>query len=81
VPWKAIIYSFVLLAIGSLALAFGILILTGHIDQKYSDRMWPLFVLGSLMFIPGAYHSYIAIYTFRGYKGFQFSDIPCYGDD
>lgn len=81
IPWKPIIFAFILFTVGSLSITFGVLILIGHIDEKYSDRMWPLLILGSLMFIPGAYHTYLAFYAFRGCQGFDFSDIPTYGDD
>ena len=34
---------------------------SGHIEGvHYQDRFWPLIVLGSLMFIPGSYHTYFA---------------------
>ncbi len=34
---------------------------SGHIESvHYQDRFWPLIVLGSLMFIPGSYHTYFA---------------------
>lgn len=43
---------------------------------QYSDRTWPLLILGSLMFIPGVYHVRIAYYAFKGYQGFSYEDIP-----
>lgn len=30
------------------------------VKVKYGDRFWPLIALGSLMFIPGSYHTYFA---------------------
>ncbi|KAB7505450.1 Transmembrane protein [Armadillidium nasatum] len=81
IPWKPIIYAFILFFLGTLLITFSGLILVGHVDEKYSDRMWPFLILGMLMFIPGAYHSYIAFYALRGYQGFDLADIPSYGDD
>jgi hypothetical protein len=38
---------------------------SGHIESvHYQDRFWPLIVLGSLMFIPGSYHTYFAYKVF-----------------
>ena len=43
---------------------------------KYSDRMWPVFTIGMLMFIPGFYHVRIAYYAWRQYEGYSFDDLP-----
>lgn len=56
-------------------LLFSMLIFYDCIFQ-YSDRTWPLLLLGALMFIPGAYHTRIAYYAYKGYEGFSFEDIP-----
>lgn len=44
----------------------------------FSDRTWPVLLLGILTFIPGFYHVRIAYYAWRGYKGYSFEDIPDY---
>ena len=44
--------------------------------QKYGDRLWPLIIFGSLMFIPGSYHVYLAVNVFLGTPGYSFDDIP-----
>ncbi|KAK8729971.1 hypothetical protein OTU49_008412 [Cherax quadricarinatus] len=81
IPWKAISYAMLLFAAGTLLLVIGSLLVAGYIEEKYADRTWPLIILGALMFIPGAYHSYIAYYAFKGYDGYSFDDIPSYDDD
>lgn len=43
---------------------------------QHDDRLVPLFVLGSLTFIPGSYHVYIAFWTWRGAEGYDWSLIP-----
>lgn len=43
---------------------------------QYGDRTWPMLILGSVMFIPGAYHVRIAYYAYKGYEGYSFDDIP-----
>lgn len=80
IPWKAIGYAMLLFAAGTLLLVVGSLLVTGYLDEKYADRTWPVIILGALMFIPGAYHSYVAYYAFKGYEGYSFDDIPTYDD-
>lgn len=80
IPWKAIGYALLLFAAGTLLLVMGSLLVTGYFDEKYADRTWPVIILGALMFIPGAYHSYVAYYAFKGYEGYSFDDIPSYED-
>lgn len=69
---KSIYYSF------QISLVFGILIATGMVHEKYLDRLWPLFILGSIMFIPGFYHVRIAYLAFMQRPGYSFEDIPEY---
>ncbi|KRT78276.1 hypothetical protein AMK59_6805, partial [Oryctes borbonicus] len=76
IPWQSICLATFLLIIGSILLVMGTMIVTGHIDMKYSDRMWPMIILGVLMFIPGAYHVRIAYYAYKEVPGYSFDDIP-----
>lgn len=38
--------------------------------------MWPVIILGVLMFIPGAYHMRVAILAYQKVPGYSFDDIP-----
>lgn len=76
IPWKAISLAAFLFIVGTVLLTVGSLIVTGHIDTKYSDRLWPMIVLGGIMFLPGAYHIRIAFYAYKEYPGYSFADIP-----
>jgi len=77
IPWKAISYAVILFVVGTALLIAGSLIHVGHVDnEKYGDRLWPLMIFGSLMFIPGSYHVYLAVNVFLGTPGYSFDDIP-----
>ena len=76
IPIKAILIAIVMFVAGSIMIVIGALLYTEHIDTKYSDRMWPLFIIGSLLFITGAYHVQIAYCAWRNYEGYSFEDIP-----
>lgn len=80
IPYRAITLAIVLFIGGSLLIIIGALLLAEVIDSKYSDRTWPVLILGLLMFIPGAYHVRIAYYAYKGYKGYSYDDIPEYDD-
>jgi len=76
VPWKAIILATLLMVAGTSLLVFGSLAISGRLVLEYPDRMWPMIILGLIMFIPGAYHVRIAYYAYKKIPGFSFDDIP-----
>ncbi|KAI8069859.1 uncharacterized protein B0P05DRAFT_551194 [Gilbertella persicaria] len=77
IPWNAIGLALLLFVLGSILLALGILIKIGIIASEiWLDRGTPFIVLGSVMFIPGVYHLYIAYYAYYKYPGYDFSLIP-----
>lgn len=76
IPWKAIALAGILFITGTILLVLGSLLMSGHIDVSYSDRMWPMIILGILMFIPGSYHSWTAYLAYREVPGYSFCDIP-----
>ncbi|CAF3766626.1 unnamed protein product [Rotaria magnacalcarata] len=76
VPIFAIILAVVLFLIGSVMITLGALMLTGRIQTQYSDRTWPLILIGTLVFLPGFYHLRIAYWAWKGDRDFSFADIP-----
>ncbi|KAI8364113.1 hypothetical protein BD560DRAFT_403656 [Blakeslea trispora] len=77
IPWSAIGLAVLLFVLGGTLLALGILIKLGTITSEvWLDRGTPFIVLGSIMFVPGIYHLYIAYYAYYKYPGYDFSLIP-----
>uniref|UniRef100_A0A8C4Q6K4 Transmembrane protein 230 n=1 Tax=Eptatretus burgeri TaxID=7764 RepID=A0A8C4Q6K4_EPTBU len=52
----------------------------GYIDLQYSDRTWPVLILGFLLFLPGAYHVRLAWFAWCGRPGYSYADIPDFDD-
>ncbi|EFJ43533.1 hypothetical protein VOLCADRAFT_119067 [Volvox carteri f. nagariensis] len=62
-----------LLCFGTILLSIGLgLYLTG----KQQEGGLPLIILGSLAFIPGAYHTRLAWLAWRGRAGYSLDQIP-----
>ncbi|CAG8477772.1 9556_t:CDS:2 [Ambispora gerdemannii] len=62
---------------GALGIIFGSLITAGIIaDDSWLDKGKPFLFLGSLLFIPGAYHVRLAYYAYKEYEGYDFNQIP-----
>lgn len=80
IPWKSIIIAIILCVMGTILLVFGALLVSGKIDVKYYDRLWPIIILGVILFVPGFYHVRLAIYAYSGYEGYSYDDIPDYDD-
>ncbi|XP_062509941.1 transmembrane protein 230-like isoform X1 [Corticium candelabrum] len=76
VPVKAIGLAVMLFLVGSVLLILGSLLATGVVGISDHWRGYTLIVIGSLTFIPGSYHSWLAYNTYMGRRGFSYSDIP-----
>ncbi|KAL0083248.1 hypothetical protein F4703DRAFT_1929928 [Phycomyces blakesleeanus] len=78
IPSKfAIGLATLLFSLGSLLIVLGVLIKLGYIvSDVWLDRGIPFLVLGSIMFIPGVYHLYLAYYAYYRYPGYDFAMIP-----
>jgi len=73
-----------MLVVGSIFLVLGIVtFLTNAMGNKADDRDrgTAMIVLGSLMFIPGSYASCILYGAYRGWPGYEYSQVPSYDDD
>ncbi|KAI8056472.1 hypothetical protein BDF21DRAFT_430880 [Thamnidium elegans] len=77
IPWNAIGLAVLLFVVGGVLLTIGILVKIGQITSDvWLARGTAFIVLGSLMFIPGSYHLYIAYYAYYKYPGYDFNLIP-----
>ncbi|PIN08606.1 putative membrane protein [Handroanthus impetiginosus] len=74
-PIKEISLAVALFVFGTLGIVLGIAM---AVNKVGGDRAHGLFfaILGGILFIPGFYHTRIAYYAYKGYKGFSFSNIP-----
>eukprot|EP00051_Salpingoeca_urceolata_P032805 m.17516 g.17516 ORF g.17516 m.17516 type:complete len:124 (-) comp5477_c0_seq1:91-462(-) len=80
VPTKSIMYAVFLFLFGSVMLTLGIFLFLGIISNPHPDRWLSLVIVGSLTFIPGSYHTWIAYKAWRGDRGYSFNDIPDFDD-
>lgn len=61
---------------GCILITFAVLINLSMLPTAFHESMWGLYTLGGLLFIPGAYYTYIAYQAYYGTPGFSYSDIP-----
>ncbi|KAG0003679.1 hypothetical protein BGZ79_000301 [Entomortierella chlamydospora] len=58
-------------------ITIGALLKVGILNSpEWLDKGTPLLIIGSLCFIPGAYHVALAYYAYKEYDGYSFSLIP-----
>eukprot|EP00039_Didymoeca_costata_P007484 m.100438 g.100438 ORF g.100438 m.100438 type:complete len:110 (+) comp13707_c1_seq1:121-450(+) len=76
VPYKAIAYAIVLFVVGTLLLCFGSFLYTGYKMKQDQERGLPMIILGALAFIPGSYHTYMAVQAWYEVPGWSYDDIP-----
>ncbi|XP_055916472.1 transmembrane protein 230 isoform X2 [Eupeodes corollae] len=77
-PLTQIILIMGFMILGAICISFSILISASYFDAKYQDRVWPLLMVGILMFIPGGYYGYILICILFKRDGFSYDDIPIF---
>jgi len=77
VPWKSIALALFLLTLGTIMLIISHFLYTEHMPGD-TEQVYGFLVLGMLLFLPGFYETRIAYYSWRGAKGYKFSQIPDY---
>lgn len=61
---------------GSVLISLAVLINLSLMPESFHESMWGLYLLGSLLFIPGAHYTYIAYQAYYGTPGYTYEDIP-----
>lgn len=77
IPWRSICLALFLLTLGTLMLIIAHFLYTEHMPGD-TEQVYGFLVLGMLLFLPGFYETRIAYYSWRGAKGYTFSQIPDY---
>ncbi|KAK9789588.1 hypothetical protein WJX73_010544 [Symbiochloris irregularis] len=73
-PSKAVWLALALFSAGLLLILIGVIL---HFTDPEAYGI-ALFCLGGVIFIPGAYYSFIAFRAWRGHRGYSYNDIPDY---
>lgn len=50
------------------------------LDEGIS-KAYEFFLIGSIMFIPGSYHTFLACMAWRKEDGYSFEDVAIFDDD
>ena len=78
VPWKTIAIAFLFLCVGTVLLYIGIneLLTTGT-----ETEAWEKVVLGAMLFIPGSFHSFLAVQALRGVPGYDYEHLTVFENE
>jgi len=82
IPYKAIMYAFFLFVAGGLLMMLAGMMHSGYVEARQGvEKSYPLFIIGSLMFVPGSYHTLLAYQAWYKVPGWEFEDIPSIMDE
>ena len=79
-PPKTTLCAGFMLIVGTVFLITGTAIFLSE-NRKVGDRGFSMILLGGLMFIPGSYASTVLYGAYRGWDGYDYSQIPSYDED
>lgn len=79
-PPRTTLCALFMLVGGTVFLITGLSIFLSQ-DKKIGDRGFSMILLGGLMFIPGSYASVVLYGAYRGWDGYDYSQIPSYDED
>ena len=77
VPWKTIFVSFLFFIGGLVFLSLGFI---EWAESSFSDAYEKL-ILGSILFIPGVYHTVLAIQALRGIEGWGYENLTVFENE
>jgi len=76
IPYGKIIASIFMFITGTVLIVLSLAVLFGLLDEKFTDRVVPALIIGSIFFIPGTYYTYILICILFKVPGYSFNDYP-----
>lgn len=77
IPWRTILIAFVFFILGSIFLAWGSLeCMSNGISEAYEKIL-----LGLILFIPGSYHTFLAIQALRGVPGWNYDNLTTFENE
>ncbi|CDW82088.1 UNKNOWN [Stylonychia lemnae] len=77
IPYKTIIIAFLFFVGGLIFLGLGAL---KTMDEGFY-KAYELFILGSILFIPGSYHTFIAFMACRRVEGYSFEEVAVFDEN
>ena len=77
IPYKTIFIAFLFLFLGILMFYMGVTELLAGDSSAALER----FVLGGILFIPGSYHSFLAVMALRGVAGYDYEHLTVFESD
>ena len=77
IPWRTIFISFLFLIGGIVFLTWGLI----DLFEKSLSESYEKLILGSILFIPGSYHTMLAIQALRGVDGWTYENLTVFEND
>ena len=74
VPWRTILVSLVFFLIGTVMLIWGV----HDFRHKSLAEAYEKFILGLILFIPGSYHTFLAVQALRGVDGWDYQNLTVF---
>ena len=50
-------------------------------SEENGPAAYEKLILGMIMFIPGSYHTFLALMTFLGHEGYDYKDLNAFEND
>lgn len=75
IPWRTILVSLLFFIGGIIFLSIGIS--TAYEEGSFAN-CYEHFIMGSILFIPGSYHTVCAFMALRGYEGWDYENLTTF---
>mmetsp|Transcript_23954 Transcript_23954/g.23623 ORF Transcript_23954/g.23623 Transcript_23954/m.23623 type:complete len:115 (+) Transcript_23954:11-355(+) len=81
IPKKTILLSFIFFVVGSIFLYLGVDRVLNPVEGEGEASPWEFFILGFILFIPGSYHTFIALMACRKVEGYTYDQVCVFDED